>query len=136
MHEPCSKLKIFFHKDELPVSHANGKCVLFLTELGQLLQVGSGDKKRLISGTLLISLCGNNANAIAANGTQAIRGQAKVYTAQQGHIAVVRVCGKRRTAYHGRYTAEFHHAFGNGDIHAWEALAAGYRHLIVRMVTG
>ena len=44
VHEPCGKLKALFHKDELPVSHANGKCILFLTELGQLFQVGSGDR--------------------------------------------------------------------------------------------
>ena len=136
MHEPCGKLKTLFHKDELPVSHANGKCILFLAKLGQLFQVGSGDKKRLVTGTLLISLCGNNADAIAANGTQAISGQAEVYAAQQGHIAVVRVCGKRRTAYHGRNTAELHHAFRSSDVHAWETFAAGCWYLIVRMVTG
>ena len=136
VHEPCGKLKTLFHKDELPVSHANGKCVLFLAELGQLFQIGSRDKKRLVTGTLLISLCGNNADAIAANGTQAIRSQAEVYAAQQGHIAVVRVCGKCRTAYHGRNTAELHHAFRSSDVHAWETFAAGCWYLIVRMVTG
>lgn len=136
VHEPCGKLKTLFHKDELPVSHANGKCVLFLAELGQLFQIGSRDKKRLVTGTLLISLCGNNADAIAANGAQAIRSQAEVYAAQQGHIAVVRVCGKCRTAYHGRNTAELHHAFRSSDVHAWETFAAGCWYLIVRMVTG
>jgi len=136
VHEPCGKLKTLFHKDELPVSHANGKCILFLAKLGQLFQVGSGDKKRLVTGTLLISLCGNNADAIAANGAQAIRSQAEVYAAQQGHIAVVRVCGKCRTAYHGRNTAELHHAFRSSDVHAWETFAAGCWYLIVRMVTG
>ena len=85
VHEPCGKLKAFFHKDELSVGHANGKRVLFLTELGQLFQISRRDKKRLVTGTLLISLCGNNADAIAANGAQAIGGQAEVYAAQQGH---------------------------------------------------
>ena len=75
-------------------------------------------------------------DAIAANGTQAIRGQAEVYAAQQEHIAVVRVCGKCRTAYHGRNTAELHHAFRSSDVHAWETFAAGCWYLIVRMVTG